>query len=404
VDAARALAQDVMLELARQAMSSGNDPVAKFAGACLNSQRITAAMREAQPHLAITPDMLDADPWLLPFDNCTVDLRTGSPRPHRREDFITKLVRHRYTPEATCERFLTFLRRVVPRLESYVQKAVGYSLTGITFEKAVFICYGGGNNGKTTLLATIKSVLGDDYAVLLQIDTLMVRAESNNTQADLADLRGARFVMTSETEEGQRLAEGKLKRITQGMGRIKAARKYENPIEFNESHKLWLDCNHKPVIRGADNAIWNRLHLIPFAVTIQEDEIDRDLASKLLTEAEGILAWAVAGAVRWYQEGLGKPEIVQFAGRQWRSDSDQFGRFIEECCITGEFAQTKARTLYAAYRRWAEDSGEKHLVTETSFGNTLTERGFNKKHTNQGTIYEGIGLRFDGQEVTGDGS
>jgi putative DNA primase/helicase len=116
------------------------------------------------------------------------------------------------------------LRRVLPKLETYAQVAVGYSLTADTSEKVVFICHGGGNNGKTTLLASVRDLLGDDYAVLLQIETLMVRTENNNSQADLADLRGARFVMTSETEEGQRFAEEKLKRLSQGMGRIKAVR------------------------------------------------------------------------------------------------------------------------------------------------------------------------------------
>ena len=125
----------------------------------------------------------------------------------------------------------------------------------------------------------------------------MVRQESNNTQADLADLRGARFVQTSETEEGQRLAQGKLKRITQGMGKIKATRKYENPIEFNETHKLWIDTNRKPTIRDVDDkATFNRLHPIPFTVTIAKDQIDKELPGKLLGEAEGILAWAVEGA------------------------------------------------------------------------------------------------------------
>jgi putative DNA primase/helicase len=145
----------------------------------------------------------------------------------------------------------------------------------------------------------------EEYAVLLQIDTLMVRQESNNTQADLADLRGARFVMTSETEEGQRLAEGKLKRITQGMGRIKATRKYENPVEFPESHKLWIDANHLFIVRGTDNAIWNRLHPVPFDTTISRADEDKELPAKLATELEGILAWAVAGAVCWYAEGPG---------------------------------------------------------------------------------------------------
>ena len=132
--------------------------------------------------------------------------------------------------------------------------------------------FGSGDNGKTTLLSTFLSLL-EEYAVLLQVDTLMVRQESNNTQADLADLRGARFVMTSETEEGQRLAQGKLKRITQGMGKIKAVRKYENPIEFPETHKLWMDTNSKPIIRAADDhATFDRLHPIPFTITIPKSE------------------------------------------------------------------------------------------------------------------------------------
>src|SRR6266852_1746634 len=141
---------------------------------------------------------------------------------------------------------------------AYLQRAIGYSLTGSTAEKAVFMLFGRTNNGKTTLLSLIYRLI-EEYAVLLQIDTLMTRQESNNTQADLADLRGARFVMTSETEEGQRLAAGKLKRITQGMGSIKATRKYENPITFPETHKLWVDCNHSPIVRGTDDAIWRRL-------------------------------------------------------------------------------------------------------------------------------------------------
>ncbi len=153
--------------------------------------------------------------------------------------------------------------------------------------------------------------------MLLQIDTLMVRQESNNTQADLADLRGARFVMTSETEEGQRLAEGKLKRITQGMGKIKAVRKYENPIEFPETHTLWMDTNSKPVIRAADDqATFNRLHPIPFTVTIPTEEIDKSLPRKLLAEAEGILAWAVEGALEWRRNGRLNASRQEGHGRQ----------------------------------------------------------------------------------------
>jgi putative DNA primase/helicase len=409
----RDLSQNTILEFARQALAGKNEAAAKFAASCLNSQRITNALREAQPHLSIRPADLDTHPDLLNFMNGTVDLKTGRLMSHSPEHFITKLVHHDYRPEATCPTFRAFLERITGggpdaseaalershRLIRYLQKAFGYSLTGHTIAKAVFLLYGRGDNGKSTLLTLFLALLVE-YAVLLQIDTLMVRQESNNTQADLADLRGARFVMTSETEEGQRLAEGKLKRITQGMGRIKATRKYENPVEFPESHKLWIDANHLPIVRGTDNAIWNRLHPVPFGVTVPKDEQDPELPLKLLAEAEGILAWAVAGAVRWYAEGLGKPSDVQQAGESWRAQSDHIGRFLQETCITGEYAQAKARQLYHAYKAWTEETGE-HPVTETAFGLRIVEN-FPKKHTKAGTVYEGIGLKTDGK-MTGDG-
>jgi putative DNA primase/helicase len=220
----------------------------------------------------------------------------------------------------------------------------------------------------------------------------MVRQqESNNAQADLADLKGARFVMTSETEEGQRLAEGKLKRITQGTGRIKAARKFENPIEFRESHKLWIDCNYLPVIRGYDEAIWRRLRTIPFNVVIPLDEQDRNLSAKLLKEAEGILAWAVQGALDWHKHGLPPTPEVDDIAKGWRRDADQIGRFIENCCTTLPTAQVFARPLYAAYKKWAEESGER-ADSEKKFSDRMQERNFTKERKSQGISYYGIGL------------
>jgi putative DNA primase/helicase len=396
---ARDLSQATILEFARQALAAKNESAAKFAAGCLNSQRISNALREAQPHLAIRPAELDTDADLLNCTNGTLDLKTGQLCEHRREDFITKLVHHDYRPGATCPVFLEFLKRITanhPGLVGYLQRAFGYSLTGRTIEKAVFLLHGRGDNGKSTLLTAFLKIL-EEYGVLLQIDTLMVRQESNNSQADLAKLRGARFVMTSETEEGQRLAEGKLKRITQGMGRISATRKYENPVEFPECHKLWIDANHLPIVRGTDNAIWNRLHPVPFDTTIPKDEQDKELPAKLAAEAEGILAWAVAGAIRWYSEGLGKPSDVEQAGDAWRAQSDRLGRFISECCVIGDFAQAKARALYSAYRTWGEQAGE-HAITETAFGSALQERGFSKNHTRGGAVYAGIGLAAEIQE------
>jgi putative DNA primase/helicase len=311
-------AKQTMLDYLTEATLADDKYHQAFAYASLDARRIVNMLAMAECELVVTPDQLDTHPFLLNFLNGTLDLRTGELAPHDPDQFITKLVHYRYDPGAKCPRFLSVIARAMgnhpdaseteldraERMVAYLQRALGYSLTGTTEEKSVFVPFGSGNNAKTTILSTFLKLL-NEYAVLLQVDTLMARAqESNNTQADLADLRGARFVMTSETEEGQRLSQGKLKRISQGMGNIKACRKYENPIEFPETHKLWMDTNSKPIIREADDqATFNRLHPIPFTVTIPPEEIDKSLPRKLLAEAEGILAWAVEGAKQWHQNG-----------------------------------------------------------------------------------------------------
>jgi putative DNA primase/helicase len=404
----RKLAKKAMIEFLAQADAAQDRDLMKFAYRSLDARRIAAMLSLAECELVVMPAELDTHPFLLNFLNGTLDLVSGELKPHDRAQMLTKLVHHNYDPQAQCPLFLAFLGRImgshadasepeldrVDRMIAYLQRALGYSLTGTTEEKAVFVPFGTGNNGKTTLLATFLQLL-EEYAVLLQVDTLMVRQESNNTQADLADLRGARFVMTSETEEGQRLAQGKLKRITQGMGKIKATRKYENPIEFPETHKLWMDTNSKPQIRATDaQATFNRLHPIPFTVTIPPAEIDKTLPRRLLGEAEGILAWAAEGARLWRQHGLQKPPEVSAAGDDWKEENDQFGRFIADCCMVADCVSAKARPLYEAYRTWAEGAGE-HAVTETLFGRRLKDRGFERQHGRFGSIYDGIGLRLN---------
>src|ERR1039458_4470928 len=259
-----------------------------FASSSINARGITDMLTtlRSDPEIVIEPGELDTHPHLLNCLNGTVDLRTRAIGPHDPEHYITKLVHHGYRPEAKCERWLCFISELMSgnqKLVSYLQKAFGYSLTGCTIEKAVFVLFGDGNNGKTTLLSTFRTLI-PEYATHVQVDSLMTRSEeSNNVKADLADLRGARFAMTSESEQGQSLSPAKLKRITQGMGIIKSVRKYENPIEFEETHKLWLDTNRKPRIPDADDgAIFNRLHPIPFTVIVPKEKIDRDLPGKLL--------------------------------------------------------------------------------------------------------------------------
>jgi putative DNA primase/helicase len=407
-DQARRLAKQAMLEFLQQAITkAAGEKVEKFARSCLEAHRVGSMLSMAECEIYVLPSELDTHPYSLNFLNGTVDLRTGLLRPPAREDLITKLIRYDYRPEALCPLWLAFLDYIMgggpdageaeleraQRLTDYLQRAFGYSLTGCTIEKAVFLLFGAGDNGKSTMLSTFRQLV-DEYSVLLQVDTLMVRQESNNSQADLADLRGARFVQTSETEEGQRLAQGKLKRITQGMGKIKAVRKYENPIEFPETHKLWMDTNRKPTIRDADDrATFSRLHPIPFLVRIPREQIDRDMPQKLLAEAEGILAWAVYGAITWHESGLTKPPEVQAANEKWRAEMDQIGRFIDERCIVAKELSVLSSSLYKDYKEWGATSGEEHVMSQKAFGLKLADReGITGAHTNRGTLYSGISL------------
>jgi putative DNA primase/helicase len=196
--------------------------------------------------------------------------------------------------------------------------------------------------------------------------------------------------MTSETEEGQRLATGKLKRITQGMGRIKATRKYENPIEFAETHKLFIDANHLPRVHERDDAIWNRMHPIPFNVQFSKDRQDPQLQGKLLAEAEGILAWAVRGAVEWYRNGLGKPPTVEQAATAWRAESDQIGRFLADSEFLAanrhrfmDGGTIKASSLYELYHHWCENNGER-FMSSANFGKRVVEQAGVERHTTRG--------------------
>ena len=224
----------------------------------------------------------------------------------------------------------------------------------------------------------------------------MTRQEDNNTQSDLADLRGARFAITSETEEGQRFNEGKLKRITQGTGKIKAVRKYENPIEFFETHKLWIDANHKPEVRGADNAIWNRLCLIPFLVTIPTAEQDSGLRFKLQQEMPGILAWAVRGALRWHEERLGRPTAVEQAVSAWRDDSDMLQDFLTDHCEFSGEHEISASTLWNAYVNWCIRNNIKAIPVQ-KFVDRLKQKGVEQTRKHNGKRFW-CGLRLTTSE------
>jgi putative DNA primase/helicase len=274
------------------------------------------------------------------------------------------------------------------QLVSYLQRVFGCAATGKP-EKLLFVLYGEGNNGKTTLLEVIRDALGDkEYAGQVQVDSLMIRPKeaiaNNAVNTDLADLQGCRFVSSSEVEQGQRLSLSRVKYLT-GLGQIKARRLRENMITFRPTHKLFLDCNHRPVITDPNDAIWNRVKCIPFKIQIPNAEIDHNLATKLRTELPGILRWIVKGAVIYNREGLGEPPEVMIATEQYRQDSDRLKEFFEDRCILAPLSDETSwkkdgywvpvSDLYVTYTSWAERTGNKYHLSKESFDERLQKLG-----------------------------
>jgi len=379
---------------------------------------IIAALKRVigEPGMAVHITELDGHAYLLNCQNGIVELRTGKLRPHDPKLLITKLCHIDYDPNAQCPRFLQFLEWAMggaknedadlpestTRLISFLQRAFGYSLTADVSEKAAFVFFGEkGNNGKTTLLTVFRKLV-PEYSTQISVDTLMMtHTQDSASRADLADLRGARLVVTSEVEKEHRLSEGKLKYITAGMGNIKACRKYENPIEFPATHKLFMDCNYRPTVRGTDDAIWRRLKPVPFEVMIDETDpaFDKDLADKLLKEGPGILAWAVSGCQIWACDGLGDPPEIKQANAAWREHDDPLADFFPDCCEVEAVAWVRRSELSDTYAWWCKVNHERHPLSRQTFMERMEARGFRKSRSRRSAedkqmrTWEGLRVR-----------
>ncbi len=376
------------------------EDLAEFARKC-ESRRSLAAMEDIARSLQGVPvsaEDLDLNGYLLNVENGTIDLHTGELRQARREDLITKLAPVVFDAKAAApvwEKFVNELMCGRQELIGYLQRAVGYSATGEITEKMLFICHGGGDNGKTTFLETLKTAFGD-YAGQVLVESLMAQRQTDAKAAtpDIADLQGLRLVTSSETEEGQRLAEAKVKYLT-GMSTVKARRLYEQTWQFVPTWKLWIDCNHLPSIRGNDKAIWNRIRAIPFELQLGKEEIARALPATLRAELAGVIRWVVEGCLMWQRDGLGAPEAVTAATTVYQQQMDVLGRFLGEATEPGlSTNQVQSRKLYRAYCSWAAAAGE-FTVSERVFSERLANRGLVRKHTEKGNVYFGLRLLIE---------
>ena len=322
---------------------------------------------------ASTSDEWDGDPWLANTPGGVINLRTGQVRPHNREDRMTKITTA--TPQGACPQWLAFLSDITAgnqELMSYLQRVIGYCLTGVTSEHALFFLYGTGANGKSVFVNVITTILGD-YAANAPMDTFM-ETRSDRHPTDLAGLRGARFVSSIETEQGRRWNESKVKAITGG-DKVSARFMRQDFFEYIPQFKLIIAGNHKPSIRNVDEAMKRRLHLIPFTVTIPPERRDGRLTEKLLKERDGILAWAVEGCLAWQKEGLKAPESVVSATEEYFEAEDALGLWLEERCEVHPEAKVSSSDLYADWREWAERAGE-YVGSIKRFSEVLIARGF----------------------------
>lgn len=355
-----------------------------FARGSEGEGRINAAANLARvdPAVVVEPSDFDADLWLLNTASGTIDLRTGQHRPHAPIDLITMQTSVAWDEAATCpqwERFLLEIMEGDAEMVAFLQRVVGYALTGSTKEQCFFILQGHGSNGKSTFVDTIMKLLGG-YSKSAQFQTFADTKANQDVRNDIADLRGSRFVSAVEPEEGARLAEGVVKQLTGGDA-IKARFLYQEAFEFYPTFKVFLSCNPKPRIRGTDNGIWRRVRFIQFNRRYRMTETDptswpeadRDLPQRVLGELPGILRWAVEGCMEWQRIGLAPPKKVLDATKAYRKEQDVLGQFVEECCDLCEGELVSSAELYEAYQAWCRRTGHTYPLAANQFGAKLTE-------------------------------
>jgi putative DNA primase/helicase len=372
----------------------------KWATGTEANHRLSAmmALARSEPGIPVRSNDLDADPWALNCRNGTVDLRTGDMRCHCRTDMLTKLAGTEFQPAAEAPLFHAMLERILPdpEVRAYLQQWAGYCLTASAREHRLPIWHGGGANGKSTLLGCLLGILGD-YGKQAAPDLLIAKRWDHHP-TELADLFGTRLAASVEVGEGRKLAETLVKQLTGG-DRMSARFMRGDFFQWDPTHKLVLVCNHKPVISGTDLAIWRRVDLVPFTVTIPEAERDPDLPNKLRAEYPGILAWAVEGCLSWQANGLCRPEAVRAASEAYRSEMDVLGDFVTERCEMGPTWSVAIGTMYTAYVAWAKATGEEP-IGKRDFGLRLRERGIIDGRDRNARLY--VGVRLSVTNVTDD--
>lgn len=369
----------------------------QYAIECQKASPTRNLLSLASPHLRLNHMELDANPFLLNCKNGTLNLHRGELKSHSPSDYLTKMIDIEYDANAKCPRFEKFLFEIFDGdrdLIDFVQRALGYSITGDVSEQCFFICYGTGANGKSTLTALMTILLGD-YAVVAAPGLLITKQHENHL-TEIADLCGARFVPSSEVKTDAKWNEEKIKMLTGG-DPISARRMREDLWRFYPSHKFWIPVNHRPITVDSTYGFWRRVKMIPFIVTISKESQDSHLLEALKSEMPGILTWLVQGCLLWQKHGLGSARAVDMATEAYRCPQNDIEGFIAHCCLKDPILRIQAQTLYKRYVKWCGEQKVKPL-RQPDFGSKMKLLGWNTTKSSV-NYYIGLCLNQESDEV-----
>lgn len=346
-----------------------------------------------------SPDDFDSYNDFLNCQNGVINLRNGELMPHDSRLMLSKICGCEYDIKRRKPKmWLKFLDDITNHdkdLQEYIQRCIGYSLSGSNKEQCAYFLYGMGNNGKSTFLDTIADMLGD-YGANTQPDTLMLQSKvgslGGGANSDIARLKSARFVTCEEPTEGVRLNEGLLKQLTGG-SKVTCRFLYGDEFEYTPEFKIWVATNHKPVVRGTDVGIWRRIKLIPFEVNIPKEKVDKNLKYKLRQEFPQILAWAVEGCMKWQSDGVNDPECVLEATKDYKQEMDLIAGFVEQCVIIDYDSDVKimASDLFSIYSKWAKQNNEWEMSAK-KFGMEIMKKIPERSRCAKGMFYSKIRL------------
>jgi putative DNA primase/helicase len=367
----------------------------KWARRSESRPRLDAILKlaESERQLSDEGTHWDTDPWLLGVANGAVDLRTGKLRDGKQSDRITLHTDLVFDPRSECPRWEQFLDEIFgddQELNGFIQRAIGYSITGDTTEQVLFLCYGTGANGKSTFLEVLRHVLGG-YACNLPFSAFELRNRSTIPN-DIAGLVARRFVTALETNESVQLNEARIKTVT-GCDPITARFLYKEHFTFIPLAKFWLAFNQKPEVADDSEGYWRRVRLIPFEQQFPKGKADEQLLSKLKAEAPGVLAWAVRGCLEWRRNGLGLPDVVEAASLAYREESDPIREFLDERCELGAGFSVTAANVWREYQSWAQLNGDR-LLKRKQLTRHLQTRGLRKEQVGHAKTWTWLGLRL----------